>query len=130
MMSPEAIRAFQQEAAAKAARAKRKPLALEADDLVHFDSFLRAVRSTPNLGDYVPRGWKMADVRDYVGGYPYFAFFVDKSGFGDPGEPALTIEGLYGLIKSIIYENPDETFGIGLYEEGQFQIHVGLYLKK
>ena len=65
----------------------------------------------PTIGDYVPRGWKLVDT-----------LFVDSSGFGERGEPALTMDAFYDLVRA--------GFGYAVVEAGQFQVHVGIFQKK
>lgn len=67
--------------------------------------------SIPSLGDYVPKGWELVETH-----------FVDKSGFGAPGEPALT----QGAFAKVIASAP-EGDGWASTEEGQFQIYVNQY---
>jgi len=47
--------------------------------------------------------------------------FVDHSGFGRPGEPALTIKEFHATIKAGL--------GYGVVEAGQFQLFVGVFEK-
>lgn len=56
-------------------------------------------------------GWNLVD-----------ELFVDSSGFGQPGEAALTIEQFYGRIKA--------GYGYGVVDAGQFQVYVGVFEKK
>ena len=64
----------------------------------------------PNLGNYVPEGWRRTD-RDPL--------FVDSSGFGQKGEPALTIDEMFDKL----------TVGksYAVIEAGQFQVYVAEY---
>ena len=64
----------------------------------------------PNFGDYRPKGWKLLDV-----------FFVDSSGFGSEGEPALTVSQFKQKLKV--------GMGYAIVEEGQFQVRVGEFKK-
>lgn len=64
----------------------------------------------PNLGDHCPKGWKEID-----------RLFVDNSGFGSEGEPALTIGQFLAKVKSGL--------GYAVVEEGQFQIYIGVFEK-
>lgn len=63
----------------------------------------------PYLGDYQPKGWRKTA-----------EYFVDSSGFGSEGEPALTIGGFIKKLKV--------GFGYAITSAGQFQVHVGEYL--
>lgn len=67
----------------------------------------------PNLGCCIPEGWTLTDVDP---------FFVDTSGFGREGEPALT-QRQFALKLAELPEGD----GVGLTEAGQFQAHVAVY---
>ena len=60
----------------------------------------------PNIGSYEPPGWDLI-----------CSYFVDKSGFGSEGEPALTIDQFFAEIK--------KGLAYAIVEEGQFQVYVG-----
>lgn len=108
MMTLAAIRAMAREAAALAASEGRVPFVVEAEDM---EDFRRGVTFPfPFLGDYVPRGWKQVN-----------EYFCDSSGFGAPGEPALTREQFLGKI----------TVGraYAIVEAGQFQVYVGEFIR-
>ena len=52
-------------------------------------------------------------------------FMVDSSGFGSPGEPALTFDQLTAYI-----EREDRgRFGWAIRESGQFQVVIGVYVE-
>lgn len=69
----------------------------------------------PNLGDYTPPGWDRTEE----------SWFVDKTGWGRPDEPALTLEQLKGRLRCYVMENPGHGFGI--IEEGQCQLYIGAF---
>lgn len=69
----------------------------------------------PCFGGYVPRGWKR------TGDEP---FFVDTSGFGAPGEPALTHEQFARELAKL-----PEGVGVALIEAGQFQGYIATYVQ-
>jgi hypothetical protein len=72
----------------------------------------------PFLGDYVPDGWRKRD-ND---------LFVDKSGWGAPDEPAMTVDALVAEIKRLLCAAPpDKRLGFAITEQGQFQLYVGVY---
>jgi len=81
--------------AAQAAKGK-KPYKAKADG----DT---GVRSMPNFGDYRPAGFELEE-----------ELFVDSSGFGSPGEPALTFEQFLNKVKAGKY--------YAIIEAGQFQV--------
>ena len=105
MMSLSQIQYESRAAAAKAAREDKHPFIVEAEDLKAIPPF-----PFPFIGDYVPDGWRK--VEDY---------FVDSSGFGRPGEPALTIEQ---FVKRLTVGH-----GYAITEAGQFQLYVGEYVQ-
>ena len=99
MMSPEYIRAMEQEQANKAAADGIEPLMVwKGDD--------RASMRIPNIGSHRPEGWEL--VQEY---------FVDKFGMGAEDEPALTIDQFLGKVQ--------DGMGYAIVEEGQFQLYVG-----
>jgi hypothetical protein len=71
----------------------------------------------PNVGDYVPTGWEEAMT----------PLFVDSSGFGSPGERALTITQLRARLKELVAENPAYKYGV--VSQGQFQLHLGVFTR-
>lgn len=123
MMDLQTIREFQAEAAAQAARNKLEPYLAEADDVGRLDR----LRRIPNLGTYLPTGWARVDASSFghdngrgagsVDGVPYY--FVDKSGFGTPCEPALTARQFADRVKP--------GYGYAIVEEGQFQVGIGMF---
>lgn len=52
-------------------------------------------------------------------------WFVDSSGYGSPGEPALTGEAFEQELLKYVRLNPDH--GFGLSGVGQFQVYVSAY---
>jgi len=121
MMSGATIRQFQREAAERAAERGTQPLMIWPEDVelitakVAIGELLRI--QIPNLGDYVPDGWEpvLDDDGDEV------SYFVDKSGFGAPGEPALTLEAFLLQLEA--------GFGYAMTEEGQLQCYVTKFRK-
>src|SRR3990172_282440 len=101
MMSGNAIRNLQLEAAARAARVGVTPLVIWQKDNVADES-----RHIPNIGDYIPKGWRLDST-----------MFVDKTGLGATYEPAMTFERLCEEIKA--------GKGYAIVEEGQFQVYIG-----
>ena len=92
------IQAMSEEAALTAEEEGQEPAVYNGD--------FEAICPIPNLGTYIPEGW------DKVNEY-----FVDSSGFGTEGEPALTIE----QFKSKLIKGR----GYAVIEAGQFQVYVG-----
>lgn len=70
-----------------------------------------AVFNCPDLGNYIPKGWK--EVAKY---------FVDNSGFGMEGESALTCGQFQDNIKG--------GRGYAIVETGQFQVYIGEFIEK
>ena len=129
MMDIETIVALNKEAGNKAKRDGIKPTTFEQKTLDRFD-----LMKIVNLGNYVPKGWKRLDVNKYVMKWelPYShkllgkgGLFVDSSGFGQPNEPALTIDQLISLMAKLLSNKP--TLGFGIVSEGQFQITIGVF---
>ncbi len=52
-------------------------------------------------------------------------WFIDSSGFGCEGEPALTVEAFQRELREYVRENPEHGFGIS--GVGQFQLYVSAY---
>ena len=52
-------------------------------------------------------------------------WFVDSSGFGQSGEPALNIETFRKMLYAYLLEHPDH--GLGLSGVGDFQVYVTAY---
>jgi hypothetical protein len=117
-MSGAVIRDFQLEAAREARKAHKQPFVFFNEDEVAalFDRKTRG--QFPNLGSYVPKGWKLVD-----------RLFCDKYGWGSDHEPAMTTEQLRARIKSLLKENTGKTLGFGIEEEGEFQLYLGVYEK-
>ena len=91
--------------ARRAAREHRQPFIVEKEDLEVMPPF-----PFPNLGDYVPKGWEITET-----------YFVDSSGFGQRGEPALSVDEFKDKIKV--------GYGYALWEVGEFQVKVREYRK-
>jgi hypothetical protein len=102
MMSLALIKELSREQAARAAAEDLEPLVI-------WDT--KDIRCIPNLGDYRPEGWELVET-----------YFVDASGFGAPGEPALTLDEFLAKIV------PGRAYA--LIEEGQFQVYVGEFVKE
>lgn len=91
----------------EARKEKKRPLAISPTDT---QTTIAARGGIPFLGSYVPKGCYRTDREP---------FFVDISGFGAPGEPALTID------QFIAETRPG--FVYALISHGQFQGHVAEY---
>ncbi|MCB7128153.1 MAG: hypothetical protein J3T61_01280 [Candidatus Brocadiales bacterium] len=103
MFSLETIQGIQREAAARAAADEKVPFVVWEEDLAAFPPF-----PFPFLGDYVPPGWKQDRT-----------WFVDSSGFGRPGEAALTATQFRDHLKV--------GKGYAIVGQRQFQVYVGEY---
>jgi hypothetical protein len=106
MMSLAQIAENSRKAAKKAAREHRKPYLFEEEDRVKFPPF-----PFPNIGDYRPGGWKLVET-----------YFVDSSGWGSPGEAALTIDAFLQVLKP--------GFGYAIIEAGEFQVYIGEFRRE
>lgn len=115
MMGVAEIRRLSDEAAYRAAREGRIPLSLwKREDAGH----------VPFIGDYVPPGWRLATwgettlrPRNVWSPRPEepVRFMVDASGWGSPGEPALTFGEFCALAVGA-------RLSWAIVEEGQFQV--------
>jgi len=119
MMDLQTIRDLSEEAGREAEEYRKRPYVFDKDDIS-----VENLRYIPNLGDYLPKGWVRVKLQDDRGVYAgdnkgYGAYFVDASGYGRPGEPALTINEFLQQIKPGL--------GYGIVETGQFQIKIGAY---
>ena len=102
------------EATARAMQDQKQPFRFfnvaEVDNLTTFPF--------PKLGDFIPEGWELVD-----------EWFCDKTGLGEPWEPALTRQQLNEKIKWLIAEHGIDNVGFGLGLEGQFQVYVRVFGK-
>lgn len=103
MYALETINAMNDEATRKAKHRGVRPLVADHDG--------QRFGLVPTIGDYTPRGWKLIET-----------LFVDSSGFGECGEPALTLDQFYAKVKA--------GYGYAAVEAGQFQVYVGVFWKK
>ena len=110
MMSLETMRYYQNQAAKKAARSKRKPLQVMEWFLEkELDARIEAVRGIPNFGTYRPKGFYLDRV-----------VLVDKSGFGAEDGLALTLRGfVMGWVQPRDW--------LAVIEESQFQVVVAAF---
>ena len=108
-MDLQSIEAESRRAAAQACRDHRVPFIVWPADLDAWKTRLAEGFNPqfpfPFLGSYVPKGWKLTT-----------NYFVDSSGFGEAGEPALTIRQFLGKIKT--------GRGYAITEVGQFQVWI------
>lgn len=128
MMSAQLIHDISDVAAWRAAEEGREPLSIwSRRDPTHI----------PFLGDYTPAGWRHALWSDFVTnprvGYPWREdeeayFMVDSSGFGDTSEPALTVEEFKDFVTDPDAKRPQNDYGWGIRESGEFQVVVGAYI--
>ena len=109
MMGIEYIQALARDAGVRAQHMKLEPKILGAG------SSVESIKSIPNLGSYVPKGWTMVD-----------RLFVDSSGFVAPDEPALTFEQFVGEVYQRD-EFGENEIGYAVVEAGQFQVYIGVF---
>ncbi len=135
MMSPETIRHMAHQAARKSRENHEVPLLVADRDLGVLNQHLRHM---PNLGTRCPRGWKRVpactllkkDESDH-GLVPFHGdernhfVEVDASGFGRPGEIALT----FGEFCQWVSERGGG-YGYAIVETGQFQVIVGIFKER
>ena len=114
MMSLEAINALNEETAALAAAEGLVPFVpFSSDDVDSWPAF-----PFPNLGSLEPEGWIKTEI----------SWFVDSSGFGREGEPALTVEQFKDELREYISAHPGRGFAIT--EAGQFQVYISAFEKE
>jgi hypothetical protein len=110
MMSPGTIRAMSDDAARKAAKAKKRPyVPFNEEEIENYPPF-----PFPFIGTYEPEGWRKVE-----------ELFCDSSGFGAEWEPALTIGQLIEKMKG--WEREGKSYGYAVTEAGQFQIRLGVF---
>lgn len=122
MMSAEFIRSESERHARKAKRNGAVPCFLTGLG----DDAIRDAR-IPFLGDYVPRGFVRVNVGETFGahhgagtlGHAYL--LVDSSGWGSPGELAMT----FHQFGEFAQRNPSHGYAIA--EAGQFQVVLAVY---
>jgi hypothetical protein len=144
MMDLDELRYVNRQATLLAAADRAVPMLVEADELAewkagHLDDF-----GMPYIGYRCPRGYRRVNLADWVVSSEYIcgldcwygsdkhvrgltvvsqigktAFFVDKSGFGKPSEPALTLEEFVRVMRPGYY--------YAVVEEGEFQVKVGVF---
>jgi hypothetical protein len=113
MMSLESIRAETRKVTKQASRLYFQPyVPLHEDEIKTYPPF-----PFPNLGDHRPKGWELVDT-----------LFVDSSGWGADDEPAMSVRQL--VKKLIELQRSDKTYGYGIVEEGQFQLHLGVFERR
>ena len=128
MMDIYTINHMNRQAAAKAARQRKEPFGMDLSDIEAAKrGDVSVFRAIPNLGPYLPRGWKRVRIEPQHGVYEgdnkgFGAFMVDASGFGAPGEPALTIGEFADALK------PGLAYAI--VESGQFQVKIGAFKRR
>jgi hypothetical protein len=115
-MSTEYINQLNREAARRAAREGLYPYTPEDEDLCSIADFTSTFcKALPNLGNYIPAGWRKDENE----------LFVDSSGFGSESEPALTLRSLRNKVKEL--KATDSSVGFALVDCGQFQVYIGVY---
>lgn len=103
-MSLQQINAMSDTMTRRAKREGKVPLLLNPGD---------DVRGIPALGRHTPKGWTLLET-----------VFVDASGWGEKGEPAMTHDEFTAYVAA----HPG--CGWGVVEAGQFQVYVGRYERK
>ncbi len=127
-MSLALINQLSREAAVKARRAKREPLFLYPEDLEALENGRLTV---PFIGDYVAKGWERVDNVDQLGltqthGVYDWGLFVDHSGFGSYGEPAMRRSEFLCIAEELACRG----YALAAVEQGQFQTSVGVFRRK
>ena len=109
MMDLATIRHLSRQAARRSLAEGTLPVVIEQEDILD-GAHHTMLRSVPFIGSRRPRGWKLVEEH-----------FVDSSGFGAPGEPALTFDQFVRVVAG------QPGFGWALTECGQFQVCVGQF---
>jgi hypothetical protein len=138
MMSAATIKQIADEQTALAAKRNLEPRLLFSEETCLRDAF-----GMPWLGDHEAEGWTTALVEDYASDVPErafqtwgsgedeFYFMVDKTGMGGDGGRALEPceEDLGEVLRAIVRcaNARNVNVGLGIIEEGQFQIVVKVY---
>ena len=113
MWDLETIKAINRQAGDRARAANRSPYLLESAAQV--DSM--PPYPFPNIGDdYVELDKRLERVA---------SLFCDKTGVGDPGEPALTVDQLQSKLVELLEEHGP--LHLAIEEEGPFQLYVGVW---
>lgn len=111
MFSPEYIKEMNRRAAARARRNGIEPHVITEDERASVLRGEGVPGDIPFIGSYKPKGWERLRTH-----------FVDISGFGEPGEPALTIHEFYRRVV------PGR--GYAIVSAGQFQAYIAEYQRK
>jgi len=129
MRSLSVIIAMNAEAAEKAESYGAQPCLLDAGDIHELQNGDYSVlKQFPDVGSYLPVGWHRVrlDQLDpnphgiYMGdNHEYGAYFVDSSGFGEPGESSLAVNEFIERVKS--------GYGYAIVEAGEFQVKIGVF---
>ena len=88
----------------KAKKAKAQPYIAKCDGD-------EGVFKMPHLGCYLPKGWELSGT-----------YFVDGSGWGSEGEPALTAKQFLAKVR--------KGYGYALRDAGQFQVNVNEFKRE
>ena len=108
------IKSMNQEVAREARRKRNRPyVPIVAEEVLEFPPF-----PFPSVGDYNAPGWERTATN----------WFVDISGWGQVGEPALTI----GEFRQELYDHAkaNPTHGYAITETGQFQAYITAFQPK
>ena len=106
MMSLDMIHSESRKAARRASEDGVLPYIVEREDLVAFKR--GGTFPFPFTGTKRWKGWKLVK-----------RYFVDSSGWGKAGEPALTREQFLAVL--------EPGYGYAILEAGQFQVYVGKF---
>ncbi len=113
MMSLEAIVYLNNQVAVQAEERELVPYTPESiDEIDSYPPF-----PFPNLGYFQPDGWEEDEETHW---------FVDKSGFGNDWEPAMTLEQFKKVLRK--YHREHTEAGFAIVEEGQFQVYISAFL--
>lgn len=109
MMSLEVLAAVNNQIAREAARQGLVPYVPFSADEADTPFFC------PNIGYLKPRGWEKTGE----------SWFVDKTGVGEPWEPALTWQQFRKRLTGFLLRHPQHGFAIT--EEGEYQVVISAF---
>jgi hypothetical protein len=132
MMSNQQIQRLSDEAARRSRAEGILPITFTPEELGDTERLRAHVRRIPFIGTRRPRGYRLVNASKYIGTHGTVPFGnrhesrhyieVDASGFGAPGEIALTFDEFLDAVRKI---GPYKSYAI--IEQGQFQVVIGVF---
>ena len=137
MMTPRMLKHLTAMQSRKAAELRRPPVMIFSEETALEDAG-RALW----LGEYPHPRWQRARHTDYKEALEpwhhaalsmaddWLWLYIDNSGWGEDGEAALSYNKLGVLLPALVERADGRTLGVGIVDEGQFQCHLGLYVRR